>query len=460
MLRFVSMALLLCVALSADTLIPQSASDVTLTIYNDNRAFVHDIRQTHVTAGAQKLTYEGVPSQVIPASVVPTFSGIDTQLFSQNYMYDLISLQSMLTKSIGRPVTFKTNGPNPVEKTGILLSDTSPVMVRDDASGAIVSLAHPTQVIFAQIPPNMITRPSLVWNIKAASAGTLKVDLKYLTTGISWKSDYVLNLDDDTLDLMGWITVNNRSGVTYPDARIACIAGELNRVHERTVPLRTKGVAMAIEPAADVAQESFAGYHLYTIPFRETIADRQQKQIRFLDRVGVHYTQYGRMKSHFFARNAHRKIRFQNTISFVNTQENHLGIPLPNGIVRMYRTDSHGQSRFIGESRIDNIPEDETVTLTVGTLFDITGERTITKYVERRGYKNVETTYTLHNRGKKTRTLKIEETLPTYGNTIKFKTTCQDICSTQKKNAFTRLFTIQLKPKENYTFTSEFEVYD
>ena len=101
----------------ANTIIPQTASDLAVTIYNDGRAFVHDTREANVTAGRQRLVYEGVPEQVITASVVPTFSGIDTRLFSQNYIYDLISLNSMLKNSIEKPVDFTPMDPIPPSPT-------------------------------------------------------------------------------------------------------------------------------------------------------------------------------------------------------------------------------------------------------------------------------------------------------------------------------------------------------
>ena len=137
-----------------------------------------------------------------------------------------------------------------------------------------------------------------------------------------------------------------------------------------------------------------------------------------------------------------------------------MGIPLPGGIVRMYQKDHGGDIHFIGESRIGNLPEDENVTLTIGTLFDAVGEKKITRYTVRKGYRNVETTYTLRNQGHNPLTLKIEERIPTYGENIKVKTSCSGICSVAKKNAFIREFTIQLKAKGSYKFTSEFEVYD
>lgn len=450
---------LLGTVLTANTVVPQTASNLAITIYNDDRAFIHDIREANVTAGRQKLIYEGVPSQVITASVVPTFSGVSTQLFSQNYIYDLISLESMLKNSIDKTVEFYTNGKTPTLSSGTLLAYTPTVMIRQKNTGKILTLENPTQVIFTSVPDEMITRPSLVWNIETAKAGTLGVDLKYLTGGINWKSDYVLNLGKKSLNLVGWITVNNHSGVAYPNAQITCLAGDVNRVQDRAPRMMSKSVIMASAPSPEVAEESFSGYHIYKIPFRETIANNQQKQIRFLDKTDVGYTQYGRLVNRYFKKDGRQKLRFANVVEFVNTQDNNMGIPLPSGIVRMYQADSTGESHFIGESRIHNIPEGEKVKLTVGTLFDIAGEKTTTKYTARKGYRNVETTYALRNRGESAQTLKIEEIVPTYGENIRLKSNCSGICTQRKLGAFVREFTIKLKAKGEYKFTTEFEVY-
>ncbi len=451
---------LLVSALIADTVVPQTTSDLAITIYNDNRAFVHDIREANVTAGAQRLIYEGVAGSVITASVVPGFSGISTQLYSQNYIYDLISLKSMLTKSIGQSVDFYTNGRNPTLSHGTLLAAAPVVMVRQKGTGKILALDKPTQVIFHAVPKNMITRPSLVWNIRTAKAGKLGIDLKYLTTGISWKSDYVLNLGKESLDLVGWITVNNRSGVTYPHAQITCLAGDVHTARpteDKAIRYR-KAMAMPA-PAPEVQEEAFSGYHIYKIPFRETIANNQQKQIRFTDKTDVRFTRYGKFTSRYFQKNGKEKLHFANIVELANTQDNHLGIPLPAGVVRMYQKDSTGESHFIGSSRIANTPEGEKVTLTVGTLFDVVGEKTITKFTARKGYRNVESTYTLRNQGDTAQTLKIEERIPTYGENIRLKTSCSGICSVRKVTAFVREFTIKLKAKSSYKFTTEFEVY-
>ncbi len=453
--------LLLSILGVADITVPSTGSDLKITIYNNDRAFINDVRVVDVQAGKQKLIYEGVPSSVITQSVVPTFLGIKTNLYSQNYIYDLISLPSMLKKSINKEVEFYTNSKKPILSMGILLSASPNVMIKENGTGRIYTLNSATQVLFSKVPKSMITKPSLVWNMEAEKEGKLGIDLKYLTNGISWRSDYVLNLKKDILDLTGWITVNNNSGVTYENAEITCLAGDVNAVPQKNIyreesKRRYKSAPMVAMEA--VKEEAFSGYHIYKIPFKETIGNKEQKQISFIDKKDVKYHQYGKNINSYFENYGEEKLHFSNMIEFENKKENNMGISLPKGVVRMYQKDSSKETHFIGESRVQNIPEDENVTLTVGTLFDAVGEKTITKFVAKNHYRNVETTYNLRNQGKEALELKIEENIPTYGEDIKIKSSCKDNCSVKKKNAFTREFTILLKAKERYTFSSEFEV--
>ena len=444
----------------ANITVPSVGSDLKITIYNNDKAFINDTREVNVQAGKQKLVYEGVPSSVITQSVVPTFLGMKTNLYSQNYIYDLVSLASMLEKSINKEVEFYSNEKEPTLSKGILLSASPNAMIKENGTGKIYTLNSATQVIFSKVPENMITKPSLLWNVEAEKEGKLGIDLKYLTRGISWKSDYVLNLKKDVLDLTGWITVNNNSGVAYENAQITCLAGDVNAVPERKHYSKQNVYeeSMPMMAMDAVVEESFSGYHIYKIPFRETIGNKEQKQISFIDKKEVRYHQYGKNLNNYFENYGEQKLQFSNMIEFENKKENNMGISLPTGVVRMYQKDSSEETHFIGESRVQNIPEDENVTLTVGTLFDAVGEKTVSKFVAKKHYRNVETTYNVRNQGKEPLELRIEESIPVYGNDIAVKTSCNKQCSVKKKNAFVREFTIKLKAKEMYVFTSEFEV--
>jgi len=65
---------------------------------------------------------------------------------------------------------------------------------------------------------------------------------------------------------------------------------------------------------------------------------------------------------------------------FVNSDTNHLGMPLPAGKMRFYRRDADGQLEFVGENQIDHTPRNETVRVTTGNAFDIVGERKQTDF--------------------------------------------------------------------------------
>jgi len=66
-------------------------------------------------------------------------------------------------------------------------------------------------------------------------------------------------------------------------------------------------------------------------------------------------------------------------VSFEN-RGGELGIPLPGGIVRLYKNDSHGLSQFLGSDSIDHTPKNETVRLHVGDSFDVTARKMQTDF--------------------------------------------------------------------------------
>jgi len=65
---------------------------------------------------------------------------------------------------------------------------------------------------------------------------------------------------------------------------------------------------------------------------------------------------------------------------FKNEQKTGLGIPLPAGNFRVYQKDSKGGILFVGEDRIEHTPKDETISLHIGSAFDVVSERKQTDY--------------------------------------------------------------------------------
>src|SRR6266571_3687677 len=66
------------------------------------------------------------------------------------------------------------------------------------------------------LPENLVSKPTLVWLLRNQTARPQRIEASYLTSGITWKADYVmvLNAADTLSDLTGWVTIDNKSGAT------------------------------------------------------------------------------------------------------------------------------------------------------------------------------------------------------------------------------------------------------
>jgi hypothetical protein len=62
-------------------------------------------------------------------------------------------------------------------------------------------------------------------------------------------------------------------------------------------------------------------------------------------------------------------------VELENRAANRLGIPLPKGIIRVYKRDGDGSLQFVGEDAVDHTPKDEKVRVKLGEAFDVVGER-------------------------------------------------------------------------------------
>jgi hypothetical protein len=246
-----------------------------------------------------------------------------------------------------------------------------------------------------------------------------------LTGGLSWKADYVaeLNSKDDRLDMNGWVTLTNQSGARYANAKLQLVAGDVNRVQDEMAPRALGMMAKsAMANAPEMSQENLFEYHLYTLERPTTLGENQTKQVALMSAQAVplrkefllqganyYYSgQYGELG---------QKIKVGVFVEFDNKGEG-LGIPLPKGVVRVYKKDSKGNAQFVGEDRIDHTPKNETVRLKLGDAFDITADKKQTDFKKISGisrYNYVfETAYqiTLKNAKDEPVTVKVAEPMP------------------------------------------------
>jgi hypothetical protein len=372
--------------------------EVAVTIYNENLALVKDKRNISLAKGINILAFREVSGRMRPETALLQNPSREQNItvIEQNFDFDLLTPQKLLEKYVGRKIgvikTHPTTGEETEEEAFVLSSNNGVVLRVGDKIETGVSGGR---LIFPDVPDNLRDKPTLVMQLLSKTGGPQELELSYLTGGLSWKADYVaeLNNDESRLNLQGWVTLTNTSGTSYNNARLQLVAGDVHQVQpviEKRMRTERMDMAYAAE-APGMAQEPLFEYHLYTLGRSTNILQNQTKQVALLQAGNIPSSiEYLLRGQNYYYRNRSgdlgNKIKVAVYLSFENTKGENLGIPLPKGIVRVYKEDSAGSVQFVGEDRIDHTPENETVRLLLGNAFDITAERKQTDFKKLAGF--------------------------------------------------------------------------
>ena len=363
-------------------------------------AMVRVDRDVRIEAGRSTVRFGDVAALIDPTTVtfgVPDDPG--TRVLEQNFQFDLVSTQKLLLRYLDRPITVEhTSGDQTTTVNGTLLSAVDGLVLRG-SDGAITALRDYSAIRFPDLPGGLITQPTLLWDINAASGGTKRARVTYQTGGITWWADYNVifnegkSANDGLLDLAAWVSVINQSGATFEDARLKLVAGEVHRVQPGTAVQSMALKAMRAAPTEEgFAEKAFDEFHLYTLGRRTTLPNNSTKQIELFERARQIpakrlLTYDGLATSGFGSPYTERdpgvapNTKVAAWLEFRNDVKSGLGMPLPAGRVRIARIDpTDGSLEFIGEDAIGHTPKDETVRLRLGTAFDVVGERRQTSF--------------------------------------------------------------------------------
>src|SRR3954462_11959787 len=134
--------------------------------------------------------------------------------------------------------------------------------------------------------------------------------------------------------------------------------------------------------------ESLFEYHLYTLGRPTTLADKQTKQVGLLSASSVPVTkEMGLQGNEYYYRpsigNLGQKMKVGVFVQFENRDAARLGMPMPKGVVRVYKKDASGNAQFVGEDSIDHTPKNEKVRLKLGEAFDVTATKKQTEFKKR-----------------------------------------------------------------------------
>jgi hypothetical protein len=361
-------------------------------------AMIRQERALDLARGSNRLNFRDVAAYIDPTTV--SFESLTapeaTRVVEQSFQFDLVSTEKLMERYLDQIVTVDQLAGTRVQQISGRLLSTQGGLVLAAENGEIHTLNSYTGVHFPQLPGGLMTRPTLIWDVATENAGRHDTRVTYQTAGITWWSDYNLifspgaDANSGFLDVGAWVSILNRSGASYPDARLKLIAGDVNRAQpEANVLARTRELAFAAAQDEGFAEQSFFEFHLYTLGRNTTIADNSTKQIELFPTVRrvpakkllVYYglpPQYLRFGGRYTDRElgVPMNTKVDVYLEFENRETAGLGIPLPAGRMRVSQLDAADDSlEFIGEDVIDHTPKDETVRVALGSAFDVVGER-------------------------------------------------------------------------------------
>ena len=411
--------------------------EYALTVYNDDLAVVKVIDNIKLVKGIQTVAFDNVPERIDPTSVRLKGSDSGFKILEQDYRFDLVNSQKLLSKYIGKKIILKLKEEKIAE--GILQSGTSfgDIVLKNDNGISVIRLDSIEKFEFPELPEGLITKPSLFWKIDSPKDSDYKSEISYMTGGFEWHAEYnaVISNDEKEMEVSSWVSVNNNSGMTFKDATLKLVAGDVQKVKPPVafgMALR-KNTMEAVATDQSFEERGLFEYHIYELNTKTTLSNSEIKQINLFAPSTVKATKtliYDSWKS---------ANQVYAGVEFVNSEKDGLGMPLPGGKVRVYKRDVDGSIEFIGEDNIKHTPKNEKVRLTLGTSFDIAAERNETDVKQLT--KNVrEVTVELKFRNRKAETAKISATEHFYGDWQIVKKS-DDFT---KKNSTTAEFTVDV----------------
>lgn len=376
--------------------------DKSLIIYNSNIGLVHESRNIQLKKDDTTIIYEEVASSINTDSVnVSLPSGIT--LYSQQYRFDKLTQNKIRNEHIGKKVSAK------IMKDASTFEIISATLLSNDGDSCLLEyknkiiIAKSENIIFNGIPKELITKPSLVWNVKAKNNIDARMSIDYLMHHISYKSNYILTLHGDNADLSGWITIDNRSGKAFKNTLLHVLAGDINTLKQpRQNYTLMKSMPKMEENSPAVTHQAYEGYHFYTIPFKVNLANNEKTQIKFISQDNISVQRKYKVQvsnpNYFSGEVKHEVYQHVAIKGFT--------FAAPKGILRSY-SKLGSTNILLGESLIPHTPKDMPLSLTLGKIFDIKVKETLIKRDRSTWYHDNSVQYSIKNSSNENKTIEM-----------------------------------------------------
>ncbi|MCM8785433.1 MAG: hypothetical protein NC827_03015 [Candidatus Omnitrophica bacterium] len=367
----------------AGIIFAQSKKDVKLIIYNQNFAVCNEIRIIELKEGKNEVIFTDIPKFIEPSSiqVLPLSLG-KFSVIEQSFNYDVYTSDKLFSKNIGENVNIITKDGQLYTGT-LLFYEQGNVGIETKDKIVVINKENLKEVSMAKTGI-FIYKPQLKFIVQSDKKDIYRVLLKYITLNINWKADYIGEYDEEknNLNLVGYITVDNKTGIDYENVDLELIAGEVRKLVEYDARKMAE-VGVAALRGAEMEIPSFEEtpifeYHRYTFIGKTDIKDEEVKQINFITRNNINIEKkyvYDGAITRYYHYDNWRNLKFNEKVEVIIEFKNEKEV-LPAGKMKIFKNEKDG-TIFIGENRINHTPIGEKIKLSLGNAFDIKGERKV-----------------------------------------------------------------------------------
>tara|TARA_B100000959_G_scaffold183334_1_gene191655 strand:+ start:904 stop:2244 length:1341 start_codon:yes stop_codon:yes gene_type:complete len=345
----------------------------TLTIYKDSFAIIKEPILWNLNDGKNITSFNNLSPNIILDSPFLNIEGVEVK--SQTLNKNFYSTDAYLKKNIGSLVEVKPINDSSVQ--GALLDYNSSAVSINTNKGLIIFQRSRVEYIALKSSQvqNKFT-PQISWEIFSEGLDNITAELTYLTSGFSWKPIYKLQLSnsDATAALSISAEVVNNSNMNLLGVDIKVVEG--------LVPVgsnkRSQNMSM-VASRGDMSDKTstLGDFYIFNLGSNLNLKALETIQFPLLDELSIDYE-----KKYIFenAEQDQKDEPLSIEISFENSKENNLELPLPSGVIYLYEKDIDGALSFIGKNNLSALYKGGSAVLDAGKAFDIIGKRRILNF--------------------------------------------------------------------------------
>ena len=345
----------------------------SLTIYRDNFALVNEPIVWNLKLGRNISSFTNLSQNLLFDSPVLNVEGV--QVLSQTLNRNFSSTDAFLKNNIGAAIEVKPNDGSNVQ--GILMDyNGSTISIKTNKGLVVFQRSQLSYFILKSSTVQDKFTPEIRWEIISDDDKSVNAELSYITSGFSWKPIYTLTINDS--DSLAILSVNAE---VSNNSNINLFALDLDVV-EGNVPLHSsrKNSSYQMMEARGSAMEnraSLGDFYVFNLGKNLNLDAMQTVQLPMMKARNIIYD-----KKYIF-KNSERDQGDEPLsieVSFENSAENNLELPLPSGVLYLYEKSTAGELNFIGRNGLSQLYKGGTAILDGGKAFDIIGKRRILNF--------------------------------------------------------------------------------